>query len=231
MSIAILRALERQHVGPIDRGTWETFTEVGTHFGLLLRLNEHQLPPGGETEQPTPHSGEALVSWVREGAVTFRDHDGMTGVVLTSEVQLAVGRSTREALRNASEVTSAQVFQLRFRTAQRASGRTCRRFTVAQRRGALQLIAAPDRGVLVFSGVLAPGRHIVHPLAPGRAAWLHVVDGSCLLGALLLERGDGAGLTSELSVSFTAQCDTEVLLIELPAEGTADAVPRTEEKS
>ena len=56
---------------------------------------------------------------------------------------------------------------------------------------------------------------MVHGLEPGRSAWLHVVEGEILINDLDLQTGDGAGLSDKISVSFTAQMPTEILLFDL----------------
>jgi redox-sensitive bicupin YhaK (pirin superfamily) len=56
---------------------------------------------------------------------------------------------------------------------------------------------------------------MIHELSPGRSAWLHVVKGQIQLEDFNLTTGDGAGLSLEMSVSFTAQEPTEILLFDL----------------
>jgi hypothetical protein len=44
------------------------------------------------------------------------------------------------------------------------------------------------------------------------------VQGEITLGDLVLTTGDGAGLTDERAVSFTAEAKTEILLLDVGAE-------------
>lgn len=67
----------------------------------------------------------------------------------------------------------------------------------------------------IYSALLVPGQHVVHKLTPGRAAWLHIVQGEVAFGDLVLTTGDGAGVTAERSVSLTAREDTELLLLDV----------------
>jgi redox-sensitive bicupin YhaK (pirin superfamily) len=99
-----------------------------------------------------------------------------------------------------------------------------RRFSTAQRRGGLCVVASPDRrndslrlgqDVLMFSALLDPGQHVVHELASARSAWLHVVHGEATLDGLVLTSGDGAGFAAERAVSLTAREETEILLVDL----------------
>jgi redox-sensitive bicupin YhaK (pirin superfamily) len=99
-----------------------------------------------------------------------------------------------------------------------------KRFAAALRHNVLCVVASPDgrngslrilQDALIMSSVLDPGHHIVHELTPGRGAWVHVISGEATLDDLILTQGDGAGVTVERSVSFTAQESTEVLLVDL----------------
>ena len=74
-----------------------------------------------------------------------------------------------------------------------------------------------DQDACVYSGMLGPGQHVVHELAPDRRAWLHVIAGELLLGDLTLGGGDGAAITTERAVSITAHAATELLLFDLGA--------------
>lgn len=70
--------------------------------------------------------------------------------------------------------------------------------------------------------MLDPGQHVVHELLSGRSAWLHVVKGEVTLGDITLTPGDGAGISAERAVSFTARGQTEVLLVDVRQAVIAD---------
>jgi redox-sensitive bicupin YhaK (pirin superfamily) len=63
--------------------------------------------------------------------------------------------------------------------------------------------------------LLDSGQHVVHELSQGRRAWLHIVEGEVTLDDVVLTTGDGAGLTAERAVSFTATEAAEILLLDL----------------
>jgi redox-sensitive bicupin YhaK (pirin superfamily) len=107
-----------------------------------------------------------------------------------------------------------------------------RRFSAAERHGLLCVVASPDarKGSLhlradavVLSSILETGQHVVHELAGGRNAWLHVVSGGGALASIELNAGDGVGLSGERSVSFTARDATEILLLDVSAARAAPA--------
>ncbi len=67
----------------------------------------------------------------------------------------------------------------------------------------------------MYSAMLDTGQHLLHELAPGRSAWLHLVEGSVMLGDVVLTTGDGVGIAAERAVSLTAREQTELLLFDL----------------
>jgi redox-sensitive bicupin YhaK (pirin superfamily) len=92
----------------------------------------------------------------------------------------------------------------------------------------LCVVASPDarsgslrvhQDARMYSALLDPGQHLVHELAQGRSAWLHVVHGEVTQGEVVLTTGDGAGIVNERAVSITAQEQSEILLIDLTSKG------------
>jgi quercetin 2,3-dioxygenase len=195
-------------------------------FGSLELLDEHRLPRGAGVPRQVRHDAE-IVTYVREGALAYEDSLGCSGVIQAGEFQrMTAGRGIRHGETNASRSDWAHVFQIWLRPSQAGlePGREQKRFSAAERRGGLCVVASPDarRGslrvhqdALMFSAMLDSGQHLVHELPPGRLAWLHVVRGAVTIGDLVLVAGDGVGVTDEPAVSLTAREATEILLFDL----------------
>jgi quercetin 2,3-dioxygenase len=233
--ITLRRAKQRYHDQRRKQEVWLTFhpqaraDPLADGFGALELLDEDRLAPGGYLA-PHPHHDADIVTYVREGALAYDDSAGRSGVIQAGEFQrTTVGRGSRHSETNASRTEAAHVFQLWLRSAQAGleSGHEQKRFSAAERRGALCVVASPDarRGslrvhedALLYSAMLAPGKHVVHELGQGRRAWLHVVEGEATLGDVVLSTGDGAGITAERAVSLTAREETEILLVDLGDE-------------
>jgi quercetin 2,3-dioxygenase len=137
-----------------------------------------------------------------------------------------VSRAFRPNETNASRSGCAHFFEIWLRPAQidLAPGHEQKRFSTAERRGALRVVASPEvrhgsllihQDVFIFSALFEPGQHVVHELAANRSAWLHLVRGEATLGNMAMTTGDGAGITGEPAFSFTARGETAVLLIDL----------------
>lgn len=231
--MVVRRANERRHDRSRRQDLWLTFDALeaadplAQGFGSLRLLNECRLPPDGSGTQHTQRDAE-IITYVVEGALAYDDSVGRSGVLHAGEFRrMTAGRGVRCREVNASRTDSAHVFQLllRSRDAGVQPGHEQKRFSAAQRRGELCLVASSDARMgslhlqadaLVYSSLLERGHHVVHDLALGRSAWLHLVAGEVTLGDAVLSTGDGAGISGERPISFRAQEESEVLLLDLP---------------
>jgi redox-sensitive bicupin YhaK (pirin superfamily) len=148
--------------------------------------------------------------------------------------RVTVGRGLRYSAANASRTYWTHVFHIQLRPLELGLESSCeqRRFSAAERRGALCVIASPDaRGrslrvhqdAVMYSALLERGQHVVHELGPERAAWLHIVHGEVTLDEFVLTTGDGAAIMIERAVSLTARAKTEILLFDLVARRAREA--------
>jgi len=240
--ITLRRATEREHDRRRKYEVWRTFP-VQNHsraldagFGDLEGLNESQLAPGGCVQSHSQHAAQ-LITYVREGTVACKDLSGRSCRIHAGEFQqMTVARGVHPVGMNPSASNSARVFQiwLHARPGDHEPSQEQKRFSTAQRRGVLCVIASRDgrkgslrvaQDVLMHSALLGPGQHVVHELSQGRRAWLHLVEGEITLGDLVLSTGDGAGVTTDRAVSITAREVTEILLLDLrePAASGAES--------
>lgn len=236
--MVLRRTKERRHVVNGDQQIWLTFDTdadadpLAHGWSSLQVISESRLPPGSGSP-PHAHRDAEIVTYVREGTLAYDDSMGRSGVLTAGEFRrMTAGHSVTCTETNPSRTDWAHVFQLCLssRDAGMQPGHEQRRFSAAQRRGRLCLVASSDarlgslrlrEDALVYSVLLERGHHIVHDLALGRTAWLHVVAGQVTLGDAALFAGDGVGISGERPVSFTAREETEVLLLDLlerPAE-------------
>ena len=223
------------------REIWRTFhaserAHSGTdHFGTLEILDEYRLPPGVSVPR-SPQRAAEIVSYVHEGALAYEDSLGRSGIIHAGEFQrMSAGRGVRHSEKNTSRTDWAHVFKIGLCSVQAGleSGHEQKRFSSAERRGGLCLVASPDarRGSLrlyqnawMYSALLDPGQHVVHELSHRRSAWLHLVQGEVSMGDDILTSGDGAGVTAELAVSLTAREGTELLLLDVGEPQAKSAV-------
>ena len=235
------RAEERQHVRRHRQDAWLTFRAqdqadpFAGGFGALCILNEDLLPPGvGVLPYSQPEA--EVVTYVLEGALAQKDSVGSWAAIGAGEFQRMICKhGVRHSASNASRVQWAHIFQMWLRPGptRLEPSHEQRRFSAAQRRGTLCVVASPDgrneslrlrEDVVIFSALLDEGQHLIHELGPKRSAWLHIVSGEVGLADLVLTAGDGVGITAERAVSLTAREKTELLLFDLP-EDTRPSTP------
>jgi redox-sensitive bicupin YhaK (pirin superfamily) len=238
------KAQERRRDRHRELETWITvFPQIHTDprapgVKHLEILNEDQLPPAASVARHPRHAAEIL-TYVREGALAYEDSTGHSGVLRAGEFQrMNAGRGVHHVETNASKTDWTHVFQLWLRPSEGElePSHEQKRFSAAQRRGRLCLVASPDarkgslrvrQDVLMYAAILGSGQHVVHELARGRRAWLHVVQGEVSLGDVLLITGDGAAVTGERAVSLTALAETEILLFDLGERLASSPAPAT----
>jgi redox-sensitive bicupin YhaK (pirin superfamily) len=246
--IWIRRAQARRHDRRRKRDVWRTFdlldraASFASGFGMLETLDENRLPPGAEIPAYA-HDAAEIVTYVREGVIACEDSTGHSGVIHAGEFErMTASPTVRHSEANASFDDWAHVFQIRLRESHPDCdpAREQKRFSTAERRGVLRVVASPElrTGTLrlhqdtrLYSTILEPGQHVVHELARDRVAWLHVVLGEVALGDLVLTAGDGAGLVDERAVSLTARQATEILLFDLARTDDVGVVHALQEGS
>jgi quercetin 2,3-dioxygenase len=230
--LTLRRALERQHHRTRKQESWLTFDPqnrtdpLAKGLGALERLNEIHLAPGTSVPRNTRRDGEVL-TYVHQGVLSYEDSTSHLEVLQAGEFhRVTSGSSLDQAKMNASRSAWAHFYQLWLHPslAEFASEHVQRRFSAAERRGRLCVVASPDghqdsllihEDALICSALLDPGQHVIRELTHGRGAWLHVVQGAVTLGDTILTTGDGAGITGERAVSITARESSEVLLVDL----------------
>ena len=223
-------AREYQRTG--EHEIWRSFSEpdsaaaYGEGFELLLGLDQHRFAPGASTRRGLTREAE-IFTYVRESALAYEDSAGGSGVIQAGEFQRQTAKvGTKYTETNASSTHPAQSFQiaLRLPDAGLSTSEEQSRFSAAERRGGLRLVASPDGrrrslrlhlDVRIYSAMLDSGKHVVHELPRRHSAWLHVVEGQITMDDLLLTSGDGVAVTADWAVSFTALEETEILLVDL----------------
>lgn len=232
--ITLRRATERLHVQRGQQEKWLTYipqsdpAPPASSSGALAILSEVHLPPG-TSSGPHRRAAAEIITYVHAGTLTQEDSTGGSGMIGIGEFQHMITEPRRRYKEtNGSRTERVAIFRIVLHPTPSVNGLDGapeqRRFSTARRRNVLCVVAAEDgrdgslrlhQDVLIYSSILDPGRHLVHELAPGRSAWLHIVCGEAVLGELTLTAGDGVGVALEPAVSLTVQENTEILLVDL----------------
>jgi redox-sensitive bicupin YhaK (pirin superfamily) len=190
------------------------------HMGFrALRVINEDVVRGGGGFGTHPHRDMEIVTYVLAGALAHKDSMGNGSTIRPDDVQrMSAGTGVTHSEHNASEHEPVHLLQIWLSPAKsgEAPGYEQRAFPDAEKRGRLRLVGAPDgrdgavtihQDVALYASVLAKDERVVHPIAPGRHAWVQVVRGAVTVNGQLLAAGDGVALSDEREVAIVALAD------------------------
>jgi len=195
-------------------------------FRTLEALNEETPSPEMNLHHH-PSEDSEIVTYVREGQLVNQEWSGGLGRIRAGEFKrTSTTHKFRHRVINGSLLEPAHVFQSCITPdgTEFEPGTEQKRFPVADREGTLRIVASPDgrngslrihQDVQIYSSVLLVGNHLIHVIAPGRAAWLHIVKGRVTVQDQFLGTGDAVSVENEEAISFMAQVPSEILLFNL----------------
>lgn len=199
--------------------------------GSLRVWNDDTLRPGSGFDLHG-HRDMEIITYVRKGAITHRDHLGNIGRTEAGNVQvMSAGTGIMHAEFN-HENEPTQIFQIWIEPAVHgvAPRWETRSFPKAGREGRLVPLAsgrredveAGDSGALpiyqdaaVLGATLRAGQSITHRLAPGRKAYLVPATGRITVNGKAAGARDGVVLDEVETVTITAEEDAELLLADV----------------
>ena len=198
-----------------------------TGLGPLLVWNDDTIQPGTGFD-PHGHRDMEIITYVRRGAISHRDHLGNEGRTVAGDVQvMSAGKGIRHAEYNLEDEAT-QIFQIWIEPDEaRLEPRwATRRFPKAERAAALVALAsgrAGDDGALpirqdaaVLGAALTPGQSVTHAIGKGRRAYLVPSRGRIEVNGVLANARDGIAMTGEDTLTVTALEDSDILLADLP---------------
>jgi redox-sensitive bicupin YhaK (pirin superfamily) len=178
------------------------------------------------------HRDMEIVTYVRRGAITHRDHLGNVGRTASGDVQvMSAGHGVQHAEHN-EEDEPCELFQIWIAPRRRGSEPRWeqRAFSKdeygtflplasggAEHAGALFI----DADATLFGLRLRAGERAVLPLRPGRIAYGVAVEGRGAVNELPFDARDGFAVEFEDYVDVRAEATLELCLLELPGPSTA----------
>jgi len=195
-------------------------------FGALRVINEDRILPG--TGFGTHgHRDMEIISYVLEGALAHKDSMGNGSEILPGDVQrMSAGRGVLHSeFNNAKErVTHFLQIWIEPDVFGIEPGYEQKHFDVQSKRGRLRLIASPDgsddsvrihQDARVYSALLDVADRLVHGLASGRRAYVHLVRGRVRVNGLAMEAGDALKAADVSEIVLDQAAKAEVLLFDL----------------
>ena len=195
-------------------------------FRALRVINEDKVAPdrGFDTHS---HRDMEIISYVLSGSLAHRDSLGNTATITANEVQrITAGTGISHSEFNPSQTDPVHFLQIWILPDERNLKPSYEeaQFPVETRQSQWRLLASKqpiDRAVQInqdvdlYAALLNSGETLEFPLRLDRHAWVQVTQGKISLNEKSLEAGDGAAISDEQLLTFTAQADAEVLLFDL----------------
>jgi quercetin 2,3-dioxygenase len=231
--LAIRKAEDRGHANHGWLDSHHTFSfadyydpqEMG--FGVLRVINEDRVQPGMGFGTHG-HRDMEIVSYVLEGALSHKDSMGTGSVIKPGDVQrMSAGTGVMHSEFNASAKDLVHFLQIwivpKFTGVK--PGYEQKFFAPEEKRGRLRIVAAPDgrdgsvainQDATIYATLLDGDDAVVHGLAPGRRAYVHVAKGKVRVNGQPLVAGDGVKISDEREITLAAGGGGEALLFDLP---------------
>jgi redox-sensitive bicupin YhaK (pirin superfamily) len=195
-------------------------------FGALRVINEDRVAPG-KGFGTHGHRDMEILSYVLDGQLEHKDNMGTGSIIVPGDVQrMSAGRGVMHSEFNPSHEQPVHFLQIWIEPAEKgiAPSYEQKRIDADAKRGRFRLIASPDgrdgsvtihRDAFLYAGVFDGDAAVVHPLAPGRKAYVHVARGGATINGHPLTAGDALVLTDESAVQLDHAHGAEVLLFDL----------------
>jgi redox-sensitive bicupin YhaK (pirin superfamily) len=199
-------------------------------FGPLRVINDDRVAPGGGFGTHG-HNDMEIITLVLDGALEHRDSLGTGSVIGPGEVQrMSAGSGILHSEFNASAVKPVHFLQIWIEPNETggAPGYAQQTIEPDAARGKLVKVVSPtgENGTIAIRqdaslslGRLAQGDEVTHPIAPGRAAYVHVASGEVRLDDVALQAGDGARILDQAAIKLTGIDHAQVLVFDLDPKG------------
>jgi redox-sensitive bicupin YhaK (pirin superfamily) len=177
------------------------------------------------------HRDMEILTYVISGALAHKDSMGEERTLGPNEVQaMSAGSGVIHSEFNGSDTAETHFLQIWIIPDRRGLEPSYQQFAYDEheKRGTLRLMAAPaaraaagaaaiHADALMYASVLAPGQQIEAPLAAGRHAWVHCVQGDIEVNGVALTAGDGVAASDEASLVLAGAgpAGGELLLFDL----------------
>jgi redox-sensitive bicupin YhaK (pirin superfamily) len=194
-------------------------------FRSLRVINEDRVSPA-QGFGAHGHDNMEILTYVLSGALAHQDSMGNVETLRAGELQrMTAGTGIVHSEFNASTTDPVHFLQIWLLPAQKnlTPGYEQVALTPEQKTNKLFLAASPNAGAMkinqdarVFLGDVASGAELIHPIAPGRAAWLHLIRGQVDVDGVQLATGDAVSVTDESKLAIRGRdANSEVLLFDL----------------
>jgi redox-sensitive bicupin YhaK (pirin superfamily) len=194
-------------------------------WGALRVWNDDEVQPRTGFP-PHPHADMEIITYVREGAVSHQDSMGNQGRTAAGDVQvMSAGTGVRHAEYNL-EPGLTTLFQIWIEPRQRGGAPSwgTKPFPRGDRSGKFVALASgfpEDADALpirtdarVLGAQLKAGDSLAYEAKPERHLYVVAAAGAVELNGVALNTRDGAAITGETVLTFTAKEDAELVMVD-----------------
>ena len=231
--IAVRRARSRGHAQHGWLDSFHSFSFADYYdpehmgFGPLRVINEDRVQ-AGMGFGTHGHRDMEIISYVLDGTLEHKDSLGTGSIIAPGDVQrMSAGRGVRHSENNPSRTEGVHFLQIWIEPNVTGVEPSYEQLHIGndEKRGRLRLIASPDgaggsvtihQDARVFAALLDGEEVVMHQLARGRRAYLHVVRGSVDVNGTSLGAGDARKIEGEAAIRVDRAADAEILLFDLP---------------
>jgi redox-sensitive bicupin YhaK (pirin superfamily) len=233
--LTLRRAEDRGHTDLGWLSSYHSFSFGGysdpKHMGFrsLRVLNDDRVAPG-KGFGAHGHRDMEILSYVIQGRLAHKDSMGEEHELGPNEVQaMSAGSGVIHSEFNGMADAETHFLQIWILPNARGLKPSYQQFAYqeAEKRGTLRLMAGPDvnaggaafinQDARMYASVLGAGEALQLPIAEGRHAWVHCVQGDVDVNGLRLKGGDGVAASDEraLSLAGSGAAGGELLLFDL----------------
>jgi quercetin 2,3-dioxygenase len=236
MDAVLHKANTRGHANHGWLDSWHTFSFASyydpsrMHFGTLRVLNDDTVAPGMGFGKH-PHDNMEIISIPLEGDLEHEDSMGNSQVIKQGDVQvMSAGTGVAHSEKNNNSDQFVKFLQIWvFPNQRNVTPRYDQRsFSKEEKHNQLLTVVSPmgqQQGVQIhqdawFSlGNLNKGVALDYELKKsGNGIYVFVLEGDVTINEFALNRRDGLGLSGVEKLTFMADTDAELLLMEVPMQ-------------
>ncbi|GAB1442503.1 pirin family protein [Ignavibacteriales bacterium] len=198
------------------------------HFGAIRVINDDIVAPGMGFGTH-PHDNMEIISIPLEGDLEHKDSMGNTTVIRHGDIQvMSAGTGIKHSEYNKNDDRPVKFLQIWVFPNKRGVTPRYDQITlnIEDRKNRFQQILSPspeDEGVWIHQNAwfhisdLEKGNSLDYELkSPGNGLYILVLEGDVIVDGNKLSKRDGLGLWETNKVSFTAESNTSLLLMEVP---------------
>ena len=198
------------------------------HMGFRnLRVINEDRVAAGKGFPMHAHRDMEILTVVISGSLAHEDDAGGEGVIQAGGIQrITAGRGIRHSEYNPDERREVHFFQIWFFPERKGlePGYQSGRFSLNDPAAPLTLLASPTerqgalmlhQDVSLYFGSLEHARNTDFTLERGRHGWLQIIDGTLICNGKSLRPGDGAAISAEPELAFSALDPCRFLFFDL----------------